>query len=403
MYQGDYWTQVSQQVGSPIVVVTFNYRLGILGFLSDSLFKTENGLTTGNLGLLDQLSALTWVRKNIDNFGGDSSKITIGGESAGGVSTLILLTSPLLGKVKGAIAQSGSFLPWLIQQSVDDANVISGKFKTAVNCSSLNCLRNLPTSTILSYQDGSTDLFVPVIDNYVTNDTIYNNFLIGNYKQVPTIIGTTYNETTQWTCGYPSDLSSTAQRGVLNSVFGKDKVNTFWSSLPTYYPNVGYDNNLQYFNVYFSDAEMHCNARHAASLFTKFVTKVYLYTFNYFIDYPLFDETCYGASHATELPFFFPSVMKVRLTSKFYTFTDEETNFSKQLIRYWSNFIVSTNVNNNAASSNLAADMVTWPAYTVCNNKRNMLKKGALSITNNLYTTVCPFWNGITDFPVQTC
>ena len=85
----------------PIVIVTINYRLGLFGFLADEgLYGERSGInnrsTTGNYGILDQIMALDWIKKNIAGFGGNPDQITVGGESGGGISISILLTSSLV-------------------------------------------------------------------------------------------------------------------------------------------------------------------------------------------------------------------------------------------------------------------------------------------------------------------
>ena len=93
-----------------VVVVTFNYRLGAFGFLTLGAMEEESG-SIGNLGLLDQIQALKWVRENIEAFGGDPENITLGGESAGAFSVTGLLLSPLAkGLFHRAIVESGSIL-----------------------------------------------------------------------------------------------------------------------------------------------------------------------------------------------------------------------------------------------------------------------------------------------------
>jgi para-nitrobenzyl esterase len=92
-----------------VVVVTINYRLGPLGFLAHPLLskESEHGVS-GNYGLLDQLAALAWVKRNIAAFGGDPNCVTIFGESAGAGSVCHLLVSPLAkGLFQRAIAESG--------------------------------------------------------------------------------------------------------------------------------------------------------------------------------------------------------------------------------------------------------------------------------------------------------
>jgi para-nitrobenzyl esterase len=91
-----------------VVVVGFNYRLGVLGFMAHPALAQESPRrSSGNYGLLDQIAALRWVRRNITAFGGDSKNVTIFGESAGGSSVCLLLVSPLArGLFHRAIAQS---------------------------------------------------------------------------------------------------------------------------------------------------------------------------------------------------------------------------------------------------------------------------------------------------------
>ena len=88
------------------MLVTINYRLGALGFLS---VGDDDGVAGGNLGLWDQLAALRWVRDNAARFGGDPGRVTVAGESAGAVAVSNLLASPhSRGLFRAAVAQSGS-------------------------------------------------------------------------------------------------------------------------------------------------------------------------------------------------------------------------------------------------------------------------------------------------------
>ena len=92
-----------------VIVVTLNYRLGYLGYLAESGLDTE-GHTAANYGLMDQQFALDWVNRNIAGFGGDPNKITVFGESAGGLSTLSNLVSPTAhGLFEQAIVESGAY------------------------------------------------------------------------------------------------------------------------------------------------------------------------------------------------------------------------------------------------------------------------------------------------------
>ncbi|OQE27109.1 hypothetical protein PENFLA_c006G08672 [Penicillium flavigenum] len=139
---------------SDVVVVTLNYRLGALGFLS------TGNLTTGNYGIQDQIMALEWVQKNIVAFGGDPSHVTVFGQSSGGQSVVALLSSTAAkGLFSGALVQSSnSDLPWFPRAVY--SKYIAPEVGKAVGCddasetSLLECLRSVPAS---KYLDNSTD------------------------------------------------------------------------------------------------------------------------------------------------------------------------------------------------------------------------------------------------------
>ncbi|XP_049777138.1 venom carboxylesterase-6-like [Schistocerca cancellata] len=127
-----------------VVVVSINYRLGPLGFLS-----TGDEASPGNYGLKDQVAALRWVKENIEAFGGDPGSVTIFGESAGGASTHYLMLSPLAkGLFHRAISQSGVALsPWAVSQTGGEQN--ARKLAALMDCPTepsaalVDCLRNV--------------------------------------------------------------------------------------------------------------------------------------------------------------------------------------------------------------------------------------------------------------------
>jgi acetylcholinesterase len=134
-----------------IVVVTVNYRVGALGFL------TTGNLTSGNYGIRDQILALKWVKRHIAAFGGDPSQVTIFGQSAGGQSVVALLSSTAAqGLFSGAIAQSAPVdLPWFTREVY--ADIIIPEVAKAVGCNQsspekalLSCLRSVPATMFLS-------------------------------------------------------------------------------------------------------------------------------------------------------------------------------------------------------------------------------------------------------------
>jgi len=102
-------TVQSRITGKGVVLVSIQYRLGVLGFLSHRALAKEQGGASGNYGLMDQIAALKWVQANIAKFGGDPSNVTIFGESAGSQDVSLLLASPeTKGLFEKAIMESGT-------------------------------------------------------------------------------------------------------------------------------------------------------------------------------------------------------------------------------------------------------------------------------------------------------
>lgn len=135
-----------------VVIVTFNYRLGILGFLS-----TGDDVAPGNWGLHDQRLLLEWVKGNIDHFSGDPNKITLFGQGAGAASVIFHLSSPASqGLFHGAIAQSGSALcDWAIERNpLRFAQDVAETLGCPPNPSTklVECLRTMSSSALLRAQ-----------------------------------------------------------------------------------------------------------------------------------------------------------------------------------------------------------------------------------------------------------
>lgn len=193
-----------------VVLVTVNYRLGVLGFLC-----LDHEEVPGNAGLKDQAMSLKWVQKNIVNFGGDPNKVTIFGESAGAASVHYQLLSPLSqGLFQHAIMQSGSALnKWAL---LDRATLIDRAFRLgkALGCNTsdtnrlLEFLRNVPVEDFLTAnsvltdnetRSGLTMIFLPCVEVPATS----RSFLTasprellkqGNFAKVPVIMGSTSAE-----------------------------------------------------------------------------------------------------------------------------------------------------------------------------------------------------------------
>lgn len=188
-----------------IVYVSLSYRTGALGFLSLPELSAENERhISGNYGLLDMLEGLRWVKENIHAFGGDPSKVTIMGESAGAIAVSMLCSSPLAkGLFRGAISESGgSFCP-VDSVRIDNNGIRDMKgaedygveFMKRIGASSLEELRSMSWEGWI-HDDPSTAVggFWPVVDGYVLVDDQYKMYEAGNYNDVNILVGTNSDE-----------------------------------------------------------------------------------------------------------------------------------------------------------------------------------------------------------------
>ncbi len=198
-YGGDLWKLLAQR---GVVIVSVEYRTGALGFMAHPDLSRESKGHSGNYGLLDQIFALKWVQRNIANFGGDPSKVTIFGESAGAISCSILCASPLAkGLFHGVISQSGgSFAPWsdqprslVVNASQKGAEQQGIAFQKHFGKNSARELRRMDSRELVG-DDAGFYGFWPCVDGYVITDDLYRLYERGEYNDVPVIVMTNSDE-----------------------------------------------------------------------------------------------------------------------------------------------------------------------------------------------------------------
>lgn len=177
---------------SGVVLVTINYRVGVLGFLVHPELTAEAPYhSSGNYGLLDQVAALGWVQKNIAAFGGDPTRVTIFGESAGSTAINILHASPLgRGLFARVIGESTSQMDaasgLLGRLSLQQAERYGQDFATSVGATSLEALRRLPAEAL---QKAGRPFWPLDPDGYVLPEEVYAAFERGHQNDVPTLVG----------------------------------------------------------------------------------------------------------------------------------------------------------------------------------------------------------------------
>lgn len=181
------------------VVVSFNYRLGQLGFFAHPALEAERPNGPMNFGLLDQIAALRWVQQNIAAFGGDPNNVTIFGESAGAQSVLYLMASPLArGLFSKAIAQSSYGLPEFTRtQAISLGVKIADGVGLSGASATLDELRAVPASEFPPLTQARLSTApVAIVGDDVLPARILDTFEKGDEAPVPLIIGANSDEAT---------------------------------------------------------------------------------------------------------------------------------------------------------------------------------------------------------------
>lgn len=292
-----------------VVVVTINYRLGAFGFLHLGLDGGEEWAGSGNLGILDQVRALEWVRDNIEAFGGDPGRVTIFGESAGAMSVGTLLGTPAAdGLYHGAILQSGAASTVM---TADAAAETTSLVLDAAGVKSARDLAGLPTDAILAAQEkvlarpmGDIGLpFQPVLDGVVLPENPLRAVGGGRRGNVPTLAGTTLDEMTLFLVLdlRIGDLDGAGITKLMESAFGpraEEAVAVYTRNRPGVTPRDVYTA-IATDRVFRVPAIRLAEAQHGRGV------PAFMYLFAW--PTPVFGGSL-GACHALELPFVFDNL-----------------------------------------------------------------------------------------------
>ena len=222
-YGGDLWTSLARR---GVVIVSIEYRTGALGFMAHpELTKESPDGHSGNYGLLDQIYALQWVQRNIGNFGGDASKVTIFGESAGAISCSMLCASPLAkGLFRACISHSGgSFAPWSdharsfgMDASQKGAEQQGLAFQKHLKKKNIKQMRKMAAMELCGSDVGFGG-FWPCVDGYVICDDQYRLYERGEYNDVPVIVMTNSDEGALFT---PGNIKAENYQAQMKGMFG---------------------------------------------------------------------------------------------------------------------------------------------------------------------------------------
>ncbi|MDR2353871.1 MAG: carboxylesterase family protein [Deltaproteobacteria bacterium] len=293
-----------------IVVVTINYRLGILGFLATQETYQKYG-TTGNWGILDQVLALIWVRDNISAFGGDPEKVTLGGESAGSISASALIVSPIAkGLFNKAILQSGTVL------SITQFPVARGSLEKACRISEsildfleltdspsgLKALREVDFKILgrlsalsMDFRNISPFALSPVLDDYVIPKDPIAKLTKGEINRVKVLLGFNQDEGNLF---LPKEKDPMVIDSIYQAFLGAEGTQIF----KTHFPVDERNSPIARVRQALSLAAFQAPTKRFAD-FASLWEDVFLYRFNFVT--PLARVMGLGAHHAAELPFVF--------------------------------------------------------------------------------------------------
>lgn len=184
LYNGD------QLARHGVIVVTANYRLGVLGFLAHPELTKEAGhQSSGNYGLMDQIATLAWIQRNISAFGGDPDNVTVFGQSSGSISISALISSPLAkGLFHRAIGQSGGLfepMEFANNLKLEGAEMAGQSFMVRADTNSLEALRSKSVSELLEVPFSANI----IVDGYVLPQTPFNTHHRKEHNRIPVLIG----------------------------------------------------------------------------------------------------------------------------------------------------------------------------------------------------------------------
>lgn len=318
-----------------VIVVSINYRLGVLGWLAHPALSHESvAHVSGNYGLLDQIAALKWVRANIAAFGGDPAKVTIAGESAGGLSAMYLLESPLArGLFARAIVESGYMISMpQLKKAVYGAPSAEGAgelLAAALQAPDLAALRGMDAQTLTNSAAAMGYGPWGTVDGLVLPEQMVSTFAAGKQAPVPVLAGFNQGEIRSLTVLAPKAPATAAdyEKGI------RERYGDLADTFLTLYPAATYKESIL---ATTRDALYGWTAERLARMQTALGQPAYLYLFDH--GYPAADQAGLHAFHASELPFVFGTFDRTPPRWPRVPETPAERAVSDALLDYWTSF-----------------------------------------------------------------
>lgn len=399
-YNMTFLVQQSVSAGKPMIGVNINYRLQLFGFMYGSAVMDAG---TGNLGYKDQHLALRWLQENIAAFGGDSSKVTIWGESAGAESSgahLIAYGGRDQGLFRGVMLESGGPINPYRYNTPAEWDRYYGPIVQAANCSdasdTLACLRAVPTDALVAVFNSSVTASIPSWGMEIDGDFIQENareaLVAGRFIKVPVLHGQNHDEATILAItGVNTDedffarvrerTSDNATVHQIAKLYPDNPALGIPSTLEGR-PPVSLGSQYKRISAFVTDVMWHAPRRLTSQILTRHNVSNWNYMFNV---RPNGIPLSSGASHFTEVSFMFHNILGVGYPQSPFANTPQSyKEVSDLMSRYWVNFIVHGDPNGaggkflylelwNSQFINLftnpyeVGNHSSWPSYSLTN------------------------------------
>jgi para-nitrobenzyl esterase len=369
-----------------VVVVTFNYRLGALGFL----YIPDKAI---NAGILDQTLALNWVHDNIEKFGGDSDNITIFGESAGAYSVLTLPVMPQVKRqIRRVIAQSAP----AIDPEVSERSTKSFMRKLKIKKGDIESLRKIPPEEIIKAQNeymgsdpNSLLAFRPLIDGKTIPKHPLKAFRDGDLKNIDFMIGTNLDEAKLFTYldpGFNEMVKAGGENAILGllATNGIDPIKS--RAIVEVYKNARKGKfsiePMDLLDAVVTDILFRVPTIRVLEAQSKYQPNTFNYLFNF--QCPMYDGDL-GCPHAIDIPFVFNTLNAVGIP-EFVGKGPDINRLSEKVMDAWIAFAYTGNPNHK--------NLPEWPPYDT-KTRSTMFLGGENKVVNNAFDKERKAWEGL--------